>query len=88
MSNSSVATAIPEAALFGRTLRRVREERQLTQERLAAAANLTTSFVNHVERGMKVPSLTTILKLAHALGVTPSELLSDFTSAAVRGLVG
>ena len=88
MSNSSVATAIPEAVLFGRSLRTLREERQLTQERLAAAANLTTSFVNHVERGMKVPSLTTILKLAHALGVTPSELLSDFTPTAIRRLVG
>lgn len=54
---------------------------------MAASANLTTSFVNHLERGMKVPSLTTILKLAHALGVTPSELLSDFTAAAVRRLL-
>lgn len=83
-----MATAIPEAALFGRTLRRLREERQLTQEKMAASANLTTSFVNHLERGMKVPSLTTIIKLAHALGVTPSELLSDFTAAAVRRLLG
>jgi transcriptional regulator with XRE-family HTH domain len=79
---------IPEAEIFGKTLRRLRLSRELTQERLAGAAGLTTGYVNTVERGVQVPSLTTILKLSHALGVTPSELLSDFTPAAVRRLVG
>ncbi|HEX7152211.1 MAG TPA: helix-turn-helix transcriptional regulator [Thermoanaerobaculia bacterium] len=83
-----MAAPIPEAELFGKTLRKLRQAKELTQERLAGAAGLTTGYVNTVERGMQVPSLTTILKLAHALGVTPSELLSDFTSAAVRRLVG
>lgn len=83
-----MAAPIPEAELFGKALRKLRQAKELTQERLAGAAGLTTGYVNTVERGMQVPSLTTILKLAHALGVTPSELLSDFTSAAVRRLVG
>ena len=84
----TMAAPIPEAELFGKTLRKLRQAKELTQERLAGAAGLTTGYVNTVERGMQVPSLTTILKLAHALGVTPSELLSDFTPAAVRRLVG
>ncbi len=84
----AMAGPIPEAELFGRTLRKLRLSRELTQERLAGAAGLTTGYVNTVERGIQVPSLTTILKLAHALGVTPSELLNDFTLAAVRRLVG
>lgn len=50
--------------------------------------NLTPSFVNHVEQGMKMPGLTTILKLAHAVAATPSELLSDFTPEGVRRLLG
>lgn len=83
-----MAGAIPEAEIFGKTLKKLRVSRELTQERLAGAANLTTGYVNTLERGVQVPSLTTILKLAHALGVTPSELLSDFTAAAVRRLVG
>ena len=83
-----MATPVPEAEIFGKTLRKLRLGKELTQERLAGAAGLTTGYVNTVERGMQVPSLTTILKLAHALGVTPSELLSDFTPAAVRRLVG
>ncbi len=82
-----MAEPIPEAELFGKTLRRLRTARELTQERLAGAADLTTGYVNTLERGMQVPSLTTIVKLAHALGVTPSDLLSDFTPAAVRRLL-
>jgi len=88
MSNVSVAEPIPEAELFGKTLKKLRTSRDLTQERLAGAANLTTGYVNTLERGMQVPSLTTLIKLAHALGVTPSELLSDFTPVALRRLLG
>jgi len=83
-----MAAPIPEAEVFGRTVRRLRTDRGLTQERLAGAANLTTGYVNTLERGMQVPSLTSILKLAHALNVNPSDLLSDFTPAIVRRLLG
>jgi transcriptional regulator with XRE-family HTH domain len=88
MSNVSMAAPIPEAEIFGKTLKKLRTSRELTQERLAGAANLTTGYVNTLERGMQVPSLTTIIKLAHGLGVAPSELLSDFTPAAIRRLLG
>jgi len=83
-----MAAPIPEAEVFGRTVRRLRTDRGLTQERLAGAANLTTGYVNTLERGMQVPSLTSILKLAHALNVNPSDLLSDFTPAIVSRLLG
>ena len=83
-----MASPVPEAEIFGKTLRKLRTARELTQERLAGAANLTTGYVNTVERGMQVPSLTTIIKLAHALGVPPADLLADFTPAAIRRLVG
>jgi len=42
--------------------------------------------VGIVERGENVPSLTIVLKLALALEVTPSELLTDFTMAAMKRL--
>ena len=74
--------------MFGRTLRRLRQERDLTQEKLAARADLTMGFVNSLELGYKMPGLTTILKLAHALEVSPSELFSDFTPSTLRRLLG
>ena len=74
--------------MFGKTLRRLRQDRELTQEKLAASANLTMGFVNSLELGYKTPGLTTILKLARALGVSPAELLADFTPSTLRRLLG
>jgi len=79
----------PEAKIFGETLRRLREERGLTQERLAnhqrlGNAPMTTNYISDLERGVKSPSLQTILKLAHALDCTPAELLADFSPTALK----
>jgi transcriptional regulator with XRE-family HTH domain len=78
MADVASRVRTPEAEIFGRTLRTLREERKLTQEKLAQAAGLTTSYISDLERGMKVPSLTTILQLAAALRLQPPELLEDF----------
>ena len=72
--------------VFGGTIRQLRLERQWTQEDLADAAGLTTTYVGQVERGQKVPSLTVILQLALALRRPPEELLKGFTPAFMRSL--
>lgn len=71
----------PEAEVFGRTLRRLREEKKLSQEALGSAADLTTGYISDLERGLKAPCLATILHLATALDVPPPEMLRDFTQA-------
>jgi transcriptional regulator with XRE-family HTH domain len=78
--------AVQEAEIFGKRLRRFREERGVSQERLANSADLTTSFVSNLERGTTVPSLTTILRLAMALEISPGELLTDFTAPVLKRL--
>jgi len=75
-----------EAEVFGERLRKLRDARGLTQEKLAHAADLTTTFVSTIERGRKAPSLNTVLKLARALKVDAAELLADFTYEALRRL--
>lgn len=80
---------IPEAKIFGARVKALREKRGLSQEKLANSdrlgdATMTTNYLSDLERGVKVPSLTTVLKLAHALDVPPGELLVDFTPAALR----
>jgi transcriptional regulator with XRE-family HTH domain len=75
-----------EGEIFGRALKRWRDKRGLTQEQLAHDAGITTGYANQVENGKKVPTLTVILKLARALEMTPSDLLADFTMAAVKRL--
>ncbi|MDD3786046.1 MAG: helix-turn-helix transcriptional regulator [Hydrogenophaga sp.] len=60
---------------FGAALRALREERFLTQEKLAERADLHTNYVSSVERGERNLSLHNIVRLAYALEVTPSELM-------------
>jgi transcriptional regulator with XRE-family HTH domain len=75
-----------EAEIFGSTIRRLRLERGWTQEHLAHAAGLTTTYVGQLERGVKVASLTVVLQLARGLRVSPSDLLEDFTPPVLRSL--
>ncbi len=61
---------------FGRTLRALREERALSQERLAELAGVHDTYVSLLERGRSSPTLESIFLLAHALGLAPSALLA------------
>lgn len=56
-------------------LRRLRQEAGLTQEQLGFDADLRRTYVSVLELGQQQPSLTTILKIAAALQLEPSELL-------------
>jgi transcriptional regulator with XRE-family HTH domain len=58
-------------------LRRRREQRALRQEDLAELAGIGKNTVNRLEKIHTEPHLTTIRKLATALGVDPRELLED-----------
>ena len=73
-----------EAELFGHRLRELRKERGLTQEALAESADLSGNYISDLELGLKVPSLTILVRLSQALGVATPDLLSDFTREAVR----
>ena len=67
---------------FGAVVRSRREERQWSQEILADRACLNRSYLGEVERGRAVPSLATMDKLAQALDVRLSVLLSRCESGA------
>lgn len=60
---------------FGMVIRRERERKHLTQERLAELADLHHNFVSLVERGKSAPGLDTVAALAKALNRRPSQLL-------------
>lgn len=61
---------------FGETLRAARLEVGMSQEELAHRAGLDRTYVSSCERGNRNVSLETIVKLADALAVLPSALLS------------
>ena len=57
-------------------VKRLREERKLTQAQLGKRAGVTEAYISMLEGGQrKNPSLPTLRKLARALGVPVTELL-------------
>jgi transcriptional regulator with XRE-family HTH domain len=77
---------VQEAQLFGRRLRELRKASELTQEALAEAADLSGNYISDLELGLKVPSLTILVRLSEALDIGTPELLADFTRSAVKRL--
>jgi transcriptional regulator with XRE-family HTH domain len=63
------------STIFGQVLREQRISRQLSQEELALAADVDRTFVSQMERGIRQPTITTLIKLAGALGIQPSTLI-------------
>lgn len=60
---------------FGYVVKRIREEQKLSQEVLADRADLNRSYIGEVERGLAMPSLSTVTKIAKALNLSTSNLL-------------
>ncbi len=60
---------------FGKHLRKLREIRKLTQEKLADEAGMHFTYIGQIERGKRNPSLVNLHKLAIALKVNAGQLL-------------
>ena len=63
--------------VFAENMRRSRHRRGLSQERLAYACKLHRTEISLLERGDRDPRLSTVVRLARALGCTASSLLED-----------
>lgn len=68
---------------FGEVLRDCRTRQGLTQEALAAACELHVTYISQLERGLKSPSLATLLVLGSALKTSAAELVAT-TEVTVR----
>lgn len=62
---------------FGRRLAEVRRAAGLSQEALANETGMARSYLGGVERGKRNISLINICRLATALNLHPSELMSS-----------
>ncbi|MBL0887156.1 helix-turn-helix domain-containing protein [Myceligenerans indicum] len=71
-------------AAVGRAVRRAREAAGLSMRALARAGGMSQPFLSQVEKGETSPSLSSLYRLAHALGVPPSQLMPAV--AAPRGV--
>jgi transcriptional regulator with XRE-family HTH domain len=63
------------AARFGRNLARCRRQAALSQEELGARASLHRTEIGLLEHGLRVARIDTLIKLAGAMAIPPSDLL-------------
>lgn len=68
------------AEAFGTVIREIRIEAGLTQEQLGFEAGIRRTYVSILELGQQQPSLTTVFKLAEALGMPAGELIQQVES--------
>lgn len=61
----------------GAKIKYIREQRNLTQEQLAEAVNISTNHISVIERGLKTPKLDTFVDIVNALEVSADEVLVD-----------
>ena len=70
----------------GERIKIARERKHFTQENLAAMANISTTHLSVIERGVKVPKLDTFVAIANALDVSADELLVGIVNRSVLGV--
>lgn len=58
-------------------IRRIRKEKNISQEKLAEYCGTSTSYIGLMETYRNIPKLSTIEKIAAALNVSPQELFED-----------
>ena len=63
------------AKKLGENIRRIRLTKDMTQGDLCRKLEVDRAYISNIESGKKNPTLSTIAKLAKALGVTINELL-------------
>jgi len=68
------------AKILASLLKKARESRKLSMNRLAEASGLSQQMVSYVERNMRNPSLDTLLRLSSALEINLGKLISKAVS--------
>ena len=70
--------------LVGRNVRRIRQEKGLTQERLSEISGFTQQYLSGLEAGIRNPTVITLNELAAALGVSHMELVAPSAGCKIR----
>ncbi|WP_449537862.1 helix-turn-helix domain-containing protein [Ferdinandcohnia sp. Marseille-Q9671] len=61
---------------IGRKIRRIRKEKQMSQEYLGGEVGISSTYLSRIERGVANPSLGLLEKIYKELGIYSNELYS------------
>jgi len=73
--------------LFGERLKELREKRALSQRALASMTDLPDTHISAMERGLTLPNLLTVIRLAAALDCKVTALTSAFDKSDLASLL-
>jgi transcriptional regulator with XRE-family HTH domain len=73
----------PDAARFGAILKRLRETKGWTRQKLAQRAGMTPTYIGILEYGGNTPSLPTVLELIEVLGGDIADIMRRLAAARV-----
>lgn len=62
---------------LGKAIRKARLERGVSQEELADRSSIDRSYMSSIERGKQNPGIISVLRIAHALEMTATELMAE-----------
>ncbi|WP_353401491.1 helix-turn-helix domain-containing protein [Duganella hordei] len=77
MTNFSPHANQPELVALGQAVRKLRKDRNMTQEDLAHASGVNISYIGMIERGQSNPAWLTLVRLATELGVTVEGIAAE-----------
>ena len=72
----------------GHRIQAARKAKNMTQEQFAAALYMSTQHISALERGIKPPSLETLVSIANTLEVSADNLLQDVVDCSALASAG
>lgn len=69
---------------IGRRIQQYREAKGYTQDKFSEKIGLTPNYLSAVERGVKIPSVETLIEIINALGVSADEIFMDVIDAGYK----
>ena len=73
--------AIVDKAVLGKRIREARIQKGLTQQALADKAGICVMYLGEIERGIKMPSMNSFIKIVEALDISADYVLRDEVSS-------
>lgn len=67
----------PALLALGAAIRRCRQARGVSQEELAHRSAVDRSYMSSIERGGQNPGVLTVVRVAHAMDMTMTELMAE-----------
>lgn len=69
-----MAVNVRKLKQLGSKVKRLRKQKDLTQEQLADKIRVSSTYIGFIEQGVRNPSIATLDKIARVLGVKLSDL--------------